>query len=101
MAVSAPVEEVEADVEPVDPAGFGPAPLAMISETPEVFVPVTEVIPLGAVHVGEDPWPLAPPTKTSWSPGLVVVSEEAATLVPDDVDPTEETSTGLEPLTPR
>jgi hypothetical protein len=32
---------------------------------------------------------------------LVVVIEDAATLVPDDVDPTAETSIGLDVSTPR
>jgi hypothetical protein len=101
MAVSAPEEEVEAEVDPVDPAGTGPAPSAMMSETPEVLVLVAAAIPLGAVQVGEEPWPLPPPKKTSSSRGLVVVIEEAATLVPDEVEPTAETSIGLEVFTPR
>jgi hypothetical protein len=46
---------VEAEVEPVDPAGTGPDPEATMSETPEVLVLVVDVIPLGAVQVGEDP----------------------------------------------
>ena len=55
MAVSAPDEEVEAEVDPVAPAGTGPAPSATRSETPEVLVVVAVANPLGAVQVGEEP----------------------------------------------